>query len=71
MAMLDLLYEHLLTTTNAIAEHLKCFFTAANRLISEFMELELLREMTGRQRNRRFRYDPYLAIFDQLNRQSG
>lgn len=26
MAMLDLLYEHLLTTTNAIAEHLKCFF---------------------------------------------
>jgi len=26
--------------------------------------LKLLREITGQQRNRRYRYEPYLALFE-------
>ena len=38
-------------------------FAAANQLVARLCELEILREMTGYSRNRRFRYEPYVQLF--------
>lgn len=39
-------------------------FAAANNLVSRLVELGLLSEMTGYARNRRFRYAPYIELFN-------
>jgi Fic family protein len=38
-------------------------FPNANTLVSRMQEIELLHEVTGQKRNRRFVYAPYLALF--------
>lgn len=38
-------------------------YAAANTLVRRLVELEVLREMTGHARNRRFRYEPYVNLF--------
>jgi Fic family protein len=38
-------------------------FAAANQLVARMTELGILREITGNARNRRFRYEPYVALF--------
>lgn len=35
----------------------------SNRLVNQFVELGILREITGRRRNRRYSYDRYLDLF--------
>ena len=39
-------------------------YAAANSLVSRLVKLGLLSEMTGHARNRRFRYAPYIALFN-------
>jgi Fic family protein len=39
-------------------------YAAANSLVSRLAEIGILGEMTGYARNRRFRYAPYIALFD-------
>ena len=39
-------------------------YSNANRIIARFEKMGLLRETTGRKRNRRFAFDPYLKLFD-------
>lgn len=39
-------------------------YSAANILVSRLVKLGILSEMTGHARNRRFRYAPYIALFD-------
>lgn len=67
MPLLDYLFEHPLTTVNLVKDFLGCSYLAANNLIGNFVNLNLLRETTGGARNRRFRYDPYLKLFDLLS----
>ena len=43
---------------------LGCSYVTAGKLVDQFVELGLLREITGQQRNRRFRYEPYVALFE-------
>jgi phage/plasmid-associated DNA primase len=38
-------------------------YAAANQLVSRLEELGILLEITGYARNRRFRYEPYVALF--------
>ena len=38
---------------------------AANNLVNRLVEAGLLREITGYARNRRFRFDPYLRLFEE------
>lgn len=38
-------------------------YAAANQLVTRFQELGILTEITGQKRNRRFRYDSYIALF--------
>jgi hypothetical protein len=37
---------------------------AANSLVSRLVKLNVISEMTGYARNRRFRYAPYIALFN-------
>ena len=39
-------------------------YAAANGLVSRLVQLGILSEMTGYARNRRFRYAPYIALFN-------
>ncbi len=40
--------------------------TTANGLVSRLIKLNVLSEMTGYARNRRFRYAPYIALFNDM-----
>jgi len=62
-ALLDMLFRNPIVTPNSVQQGLGCAFDTANRLVSDFEAWGLLRETTGKQRNRRFRYAPYLALF--------
>ena len=39
-------------------------FVTANKLVEQLAALEILKETTGAQRNRRYAYAPYLALFE-------
>ena len=47
-----------------VEEHLDCSYAKANNLVEQFMQLGLVEEITGWQRNRRYRFKPYLALFE-------
>src|ERR1700691_1967462 len=61
---LEYLFDQPITTVRLAEERLKCAFVTANKVVERFVNLGLLEEMTGFQRNRRFRYAPYLALFE-------
>jgi Fic family protein len=66
MKLLDYLFEQPLVSVPLVEKRLACSFVTANKLVEQLEELKLVRETTGWQRNRRYRYDPYLALFDAL-----
>lgn len=66
LRLLDYLFEQPLVSVPMVEKRLDCSFVTANKIVEQLTELELLREITGWQRNRRYRYDPYLALFDAL-----
>jgi Fic family protein len=41
---------------------------SANALVNSLVELGILQEITGRQRNRRFVFERYLALFGERGR---
>ena len=61
-----LLLEHLfkipLINVQDAKELLHVTYPAANRLIDDFIFYDLLKETTGKRRNRLFLYEPYLAL---------
>jgi cell filamentation protein, protein adenylyltransferase len=66
MKLLDYLFEQPLVSVPLVEKRLECSFVTANKLVEQLEELKIVRETTGWQRNRRYRYDPYLALFDAL-----
>jgi Fic family protein len=62
--LLDQLLEDPLTSVSFVMKRLGCSFVTANKLIQQLEHLGLLKEVTGGQRNRRYRYDPYLLLFE-------
>jgi Fic family protein len=64
LQLLDVLFEQPIVTVRLVEGRLKCVYRTANKLVGQLVELGLLREMTGYQRNRRFSYQPYLALFE-------
>jgi Fic family protein len=64
--LFDYLFEHPLVTVRMVEKHLDCSYVSANRLVNAFAtpEIGFLEEVTGAQRNRRFRFTPYLKLFD-------
>ena len=64
LLFLEYLFEQPIVTVRMVEEHLSCAFVTADKVVKRFVKLGLLDEMTGFQRNRRFRYAPYLALFE-------
>jgi Fic family protein len=62
--LLDHLFEQPLTTIRLVQQSLNCSYDTAAKLVTQFQELGLLQESTGGKRNRRFRYEPYMALFE-------
>jgi Fic family protein len=63
--LFDFLFEHPILTVRMAEEQLDCSYAKANQLVEQFAKLELLKEVTGWQRNRRYRFRPYLVLFEQ------
>lgn len=61
--LLESLFTQPAITANLAKDQLGISFAQANKLLGHFEELGLLVETTGQKRNRRFRFEPYLALF--------
>jgi Fic family protein len=62
--IMDHLFDHPLVTVATVRDWLGCTSAAANSLVRRLVSLGLLLEVTGFARNRRFRFDPYLRLFE-------
>lgn len=60
----DVLFERPTITPKLLADRLDVTFATANKVIAEMVDLDMLEEITGNKRNRRFQYAPYLALFE-------
>ena len=61
--ILDFLYSKPITTGNELSRKLQISQPTVDRLINDFMRLEILAEMTGKQRNREFWFRDYYLLF--------
>jgi Fic family protein len=64
LKLLSALFRRPLVNVNSVARELEVTFPTANRLAGRFQELGMLHEVTGQQRSRLFRYEPYLELFE-------
>ena len=64
LLLLEYLFEQPIVTIRMVEQRLNCVFVTANKAVNRFVKLGLIEEVTGFQRNRRFRYAPYLALFE-------
>lgn len=62
--LLDVLFESPLLDVNSAMRSLEVSYGTANSLLEQFSQIGLVREITGGQRYRVFRYDQYLALFE-------
>ncbi|WP_426748473.1 Fic family protein [Myxococcus faecalis] len=71
MRLLDFLFERPVITVRATEEHLSCSYVTASSVIESMVAVGLLRETTGQKRNRLYRYEPYLALFEKEGLETG
>lgn len=62
--LLDLLVERPVVTSRIVRDHLQRSQPTVDKLLSDFVALGILREMTGQRWGRRFSYARYLAMFE-------
>ncbi|MEO1766283.1 Fic family protein [Thiobacter aerophilum] len=63
--VMDRLFEHPIVSVATVREWLGITPAGANQIVARLEAIGLLREMTGYARNRRFRFDPYLRLFEE------
>lgn len=63
LRVLERLYRFPILSVNDVQEMIGTSYTAANQLVARLVDAGILEEITGYQRNRRFRYAPYIHIF--------
>jgi Fic family protein len=61
--VIEHLFEHPIVSVNEVRNLIGITYPAANQLVERLAEIGILVEITGRSRNRRFRYDPYIGLF--------
>jgi Fic family protein len=64
LQLLDYLFQYPILKARMVADHLACSYPTANQLLKQLEQAGLVEEMTGWQRNRRYRYRPYLNLFE-------
>jgi Fic family protein len=62
--ILERLFEHPIIVVATVREWLGVTPAGANALVNRLVDAGVLREITGYARNRRFRFDPYLRLFE-------
>jgi cell filamentation protein, protein adenylyltransferase len=62
--VLESLFDRPIVAVSDVRQMTGTTYAAANSLVSRLVELGVLNEMTGYARNRRFRYAPYIALFN-------
>lgn len=65
LRLLDVLFEKPIVNIRFVEGFLNCAYATASKIVEQFIQLGLLKEITGWQRNRLYRYEPYLALFNQ------
>ena len=63
--VLESLFDRPIVAVNDVQKMTGTSYAAANSLVSRLVKLDVLSEMTGYARNRRFRYAPYIALFNE------
>ena len=63
MRVLERLYRFPILSVADVQKITERSYTAANQLVARFVDAGILEEATGYQRNRQFRYAPYIHIF--------
>ena len=64
MKVLEHLYERPIINAQTIKTITGVSYPAANALLAKFTDHGILRESTGRNRNRLFRYEDYIGLFN-------
>jgi hypothetical protein len=64
LGLLGYLFEQPIVNARLVEEHVHCAFATADKLLKQFVDLGVVKEITGGQRNRRYAYSPYLALFE-------
>ena len=67
LLLLDFLFKQPIITIRLVQDNLGCTYSTASKVIEQLTELGLLKEMTGNKRNRLYRYEPYLELFEGEN----
>jgi Fic family protein len=62
---LERLYERPIVSVNEVRALTGTTHPAANQLVERLVKIGVLSEITGQARNRRFRYDAYVRLFDE------
>jgi len=63
LTLLDHLFRYPTVSVNNVCKLMKCTFPTAAKLIADFESRGWLQEVTGHERNRLWRYQPYLSLF--------
>lgn len=61
--VLERLFDRPIVTVAEVQQVTGTTYVAANTLVRRLVELDIIAEMTGFARNRRFRYEPYVRLF--------
>jgi Fic family protein len=62
--VLERLFERPIVTVKDVRTLLGTTFAGANQIVRRLTDLDVLREVTGQARHRRFRYDAYIRLFE-------
>ena len=63
--ILEYLYEHPIVSAKQVQDLIGTTFAAANQIVHRLVAIGILHEITGYARHRRFRYQPYVRLFDE------
>ncbi len=63
--VLEHLYERPIVTVDQVRTIIGATYPAANELVRRLTQLEILSEVTGQRRHRRFHYNAYIRLFDE------
>ena len=63
LKLLDYLFEQPVVNVRTVEKELGCVYQTANKLVEEFVAHGILNETTGGQRNRRYRFKPFIDLF--------
>lgn len=64
LRLVDTLFQRPHINAKTAASELRCSFATANKALDELQQLGIVREVTGQRRHRRFKFEPYLRLFE-------